>query len=112
MADRITLKRLRSLVSQINEQLGLPNEPYQIITVDGEPTAYMRDPATGRLKPNTGTYILEINDAGKKLTRMCVSGGETDVFYSRSNRDLANQLSAFLEGIRIERINANNWMKG
>ena len=71
MAYRITTKQLESMIEQINDALGVPNEPY----------ADERD-ERGGLVANAGTVYLAGAYGGSRLEQMCKGGGSRDFLSS------------------------------
>ena len=90
--ERITRKRLDSVVSRINSVLGMPDEPY----------SNQRD-ERGGLVANTGNYHLDIAYGGYRLARMCEGGGSRDISPRGTKRETYEYCLAFLDGISAAR---------
>ena len=86
--DRITLKRLESIVGRINSVLDMPESPY----------AAQRDDRGG-LVANAGNYHLEMAYGGYRLVRMCEGGGTRDISPRGTKRETYEYCRAFLDGI-------------
>jgi len=90
--DRITLKRLDSIVDHINSVLDMPETPY----------AVQRDDRGG-LVANAGNYHLDCAYGGYMLVRMCEGGGTRDMSPRGTKRETYNYCRAFLAGIDAAR---------
>jgi hypothetical protein len=90
--DRITMKRLQSIVALINSTLDMPPKPY----------ADKRDDRGG-LVANAGNYHLDCAYGGYKLVRMCPGGGERDISPRGTKRETYDYCRAFLDGIGAAR---------
>lgn len=87
--DRVTVKQLEVLVSQINK---LTNSPV---------SAYTTKPV---FKSNVGNFHLSSALYGTELLRMTNEGGGVDVVFGyTTKRDLKGQLQAFIRGLEIAR---------
>ncbi len=90
MSDRITEKRLESIVKRVNQLTGSPLEPYRF--VDGKGVA------------NVGNFHLFYAYGGVCLHRMVnESGGVSSLFSCghTTKRDLYGRINAFIYGLEI-----------
>lgn len=89
MQDHVTLKKLYSLVDEINKKTG-------------SPTASYTRRADGSFVANIGNYHLDRAYGGVQLVRMSNNGGGIQVI-SRDGlshkRTLYNWMTAFLQGL-------------
>ena len=86
--DRITLKRLESIVGRINSVLDMPESPYAK-HCDGR----------GGLVANAGNYHLDMAYGGYMLVMMCEGGGTRDISPRGTKRETYEYCRAFLDGI-------------
>lgn len=84
--DRITTEKLQYLVDRINSETGMPIEPYTK-NPDHSYTA------------NTGNYHLDSAYGNYSLVRMSIGGGESTIIDRCTNRELYDQMRAFLKGM-------------
>lgn len=91
--DRITIKRLETLIHRLNTLTGENPEPY----TRGE---------DGRWRANVGTYTLSRAYGGVQLERMHSEGGGVTAplgIGHTSNRDLWERVHAMIRGIELGR---------
>ena len=87
MADRITMARLKSRVSLLNDVFGFADSPYQ----------EERD-SSGGLIANAGTYVLDCAYGGYRLGQMCPGGGERDLSGRGTARETYDVVNAYIDG--------------
>lgn len=89
--ERITIRHLQGLASQLNKMTGSPETGWQ--TTDGRNVA------------SIGHYEISGAYGGWSLHRMVGDGGGVDDVFSCGHipaRDLYNRMRAYMEGIRTE----------
>ena len=89
MTNRITQKRLETLVANLNRETGNPTTPYT------------RDDS-GNLRANVGAYVTDYAYGGVKLAQMMnEAGGQRDVLHSGyvTKRELYDLIHAYMAGI-------------
>ncbi len=87
MANRITVKHLRSRIETLNAVFGYPSEPY----------AEQRD-ERGDLVANEGTFTLDCAYGGYRLCQICAGGGERDLSGRGTARETYDVISAYIAG--------------
>ena len=91
MSDRITEKRLKSLVDYINELTGQPKEAYS-------------KQEDGTYKANVGNYHIDGAYGGVNLHQICTDGGGVTEPLGGgywTKKELYQKLHAFIRGIGV-----------
>lgn len=86
MGDRITKKRLESVLDNLNACFDMESEPYTN-TENG-------------LKANAGVYVLDIAYGGYAVGQMSEGGGQSTVIGRGTARETYDQIQAYMAGAR------------